>query len=84
MSSLRFLSLRTMLDSARVGLSKDSRIVKLQKEEFRICKARLIKNQILQNLNQAQSPQKCLGFVSNTTRYKRKTLNTFQNLLEVL
>jgi len=42
MSSLRFLSLRTMLDSARVGLSKDSRIVKLQKEEFRICKARPI------------------------------------------
>ena len=38
MSSLRFLSLRTVLDIAHVGSSQDLRIVKLQKEEFRICK----------------------------------------------
>jgi len=62
MSSLRFLSLRTMLDITHVGSSQDSRIVKLQKEEFRIYKTwsierqtRPIKNWILQNLNQAQS-----------------------------
>ena len=28
------------------------------------------------------SPRKCLGFQSNTTRYKKKTLTTFSELLE--
>ena len=48
-----------MLDIAHISSSQDSRTIKLQKEEFRICKAqpierqtRPIKNQILQNLNQ--------------------------------
>ena len=46
MSSLRYLSLRIVLDIAKVDLSQDSRTVKLQKEEFRNCKARPIKRQI--------------------------------------
>ena len=33
MSSLRFLSLRTVLDIAHVSSSQDSRIVKLQKKK---------------------------------------------------
>ena len=40
-----------MLDIAHVSSSQDLKTVKLQKEEFRICKAQLIKRQIFQNLN---------------------------------
>ena len=58
MSSLRYLSLRTMLDIAQVDPSQDSRIIRLQKVEFRNCKARPIKRQVRvietrQILNQA-------------------------------
>jgi len=56
--------LYTAHDGSSQGSSQDSRIVKLQKEEFRICKtrpiernARLIENRVLQNFIQAQSPQ---------------------------
>jgi len=35
MPSLRFLSLRTLLEIVQDGLSQDLRTVKLQKEEFR-------------------------------------------------
>ena len=80
-----------MLDIAQDCLSQDSRTVKLQKKEFRFCEAqpiirkvRPIESRILQILNQVQSLRKRLGFHSNTTRYKRKTLTTFQKLLEVL
>ena len=34
-----------MLDTTHDGSSQDSRIVKLQREEFKICKARLIERQ---------------------------------------
>ena len=91
MSSLRFLNLRTVLDISHTSSSQDSRIVKLQKEKFRICKvwpierqARPIENRVLQNLNRAQSSQKRLGFEFNTTRYKRKTLNMFQKFSKFL
>ena len=64
MSSLRFLSLRTVLDIVHFGPSRDSRRFKLQKEEFKIYNTRPIKRQVrlienrnLQNLNQAQSPR---------------------------
>jgi len=47
-----------VLDISHAGLSQDSRIIKLQKEKFKICKvwtikrqARPIENRILQNLN---------------------------------
>ena len=49
MSSFRFLSLRTVLDIAQDGSSQNSRTVKLQKEEFRNCKARPIEHRFLQN-----------------------------------
>ena len=39
MFSLRFLSLRTVLDIAQDGSSQDLRIVKLQQKEFRNRKA---------------------------------------------
>ena len=91
MSSLRFLSLRIVLDITHVCSSQDLRTVKLQKEEFIICKAqpierkaRPIENRFLRNLNQAQSPQKRLGFQSNIAKYKRKTLNTFWKFLKDL
>ena len=81
MSSIRYLCLRTVLDIAQVDLSQDSRTVKLQKEEFKNCKAgpierkvRLIKLRFLQILNHAWKLAKRLGFESNTARYKRKTL----------
>ena len=73
-----------MLDIAHDDSSQDSRIVKLQEKEAKICKARPIEDRILQNFNQAKSPWKRLGFVSNTARYKRKTLNTFHRFLEIL
>ena len=74
MSSLRYLSLRTMLDIAQVDPSQDSRIIRLQKEEFRNCNARPIKRQVRvietrQILNQARKLEKCLGFESNTVWY---------------
>ena len=39
MSSLRYSCLRVVLGIAQVGSSQDSRIVKLQNEEFRNCLA---------------------------------------------
>jgi len=42
-----------VLDIAYDGSSQDSRTVKLQKEEFRICQARLIESRTLENVNQA-------------------------------
>ena len=44
MSSIRYL--RTILDISQVDSSQDSRIVKMQKEEFRNCKARPIKRKV--------------------------------------
>ena len=38
MSSIRYLCHRIVLDTGQVDLSKDSRILKLQKEEFRTVK----------------------------------------------
>ena len=91
MSSLRFLSLRTVLDITHVCSSQDLRTVKLQKEEFRICKAqpierkaRPIENRFLGNLNQAQSPQKRLGFQSNIAKYKKKNSKYILEVLERL
>ena len=62
------------VEIAHDGSSQDLRTVKLQKEEFKLCKARPIernaqpiKDRFLQNLNQTQSPQKRLRFVFNTT-----------------
>ena len=46
MSSIRYLCLRTVLDIAQVDLSQDSRTVKLQKEEFKNCKARPIERKV--------------------------------------
>ena len=43
MFSSRFLSFRIILDIAQVDSSQDLRTISLQKEEFRNCKARLIK-----------------------------------------
>ena len=44
MSSIRYL--RTVLDISQVDSSQDSRIVKMQKEEFRNSKARPIKRNV--------------------------------------
>jgi len=46
MFSLRYLSLRTMLDIAQVDPSQDLRTIRLQKEEFRNCKAWPIEKQV--------------------------------------
>ena len=77
-----------MLDISQDGLSQDSRTDKLQKEEFRNClawpikrQAQLVESQFMQNLNQAQKLAKRLGFESNITRYKRKTLNHVSEVL---
>ena len=78
-----------MLDIAQVDPSQDSRIVKLQKEEFKNCKAWPIERQIwlietrfLQIINQAWKPMKRLGFESNTARYKKENLNSsFKSLM---
>ena len=85
------ICLDQVLDIAQGCLSQDSRTDKLQKENVSFYEARLIKrntrpieSRILQNFNQAQSPQKRLGFELNTTWNKRKTLTTFQIFLEVL
>ena len=68
-----------------------SRTCKLKKEKVSFCKAwtikrkaQSIKNCSLPNFNRAQSPQKRLGFQSNTTKYKKKTPNKFQKFLEVI
>ena len=81
MSSLKYLYLRTVLDIVQVDSNQDSRPVKLQKEEFKNCKAQPIERKVrpielcfLQILNQTRKPVKHLGFESNTARYKRKTL----------
>ena len=80
-----------VLDIAQDCSSQDSRTVKLQKEDFRFCEARLIerkvrpiKSHFLQILNQVQSLQKRVTFQFNTTRCKRKNLTKFQKFLEVL
>ena len=88
MSSLRFLSLRIVLDIAHVSSSQDSRIVKLQKKRIQNLQNLIDRetNSTNQELNSTEfksspKPAKHLGFVSNTTRYKRKILNY---ILEVL
>ena len=62
----------------------------MQKEEFRNCQAQPIKAksrpielQFCRILNKAQQPTKCLGIESNTTRYKRKILLHFFQVLRV-
>ena len=73
-----------MLNIAQVCSSQVSRTVKLQKEEASYYEVWPIKNRVLQNFKSRPSSQNCLGFQSNTTRYKRKTLITFYKSLEFL
>ena len=83
-----------VLDNAQDYTNQDSRAFKLQKGEFKFCEGLPIKNQTrpIENckyVNSAKfksspSPRKHLEFLSNTTRYKKKTIITFQKLLEDL
>ena len=73
-----------MLDIAYVSSSQDSRIVKLQNLEFRIQNLQGSTDRGTGSTNQESNsvefksdlkPTKRFGFLSNTTRYKRKALN---------
>ena len=80
-----------VLDITQDCTNQDSRAFKVQKGEFKFSETRLIENYIrpIENHSKSNSIEfktgprrKRLGFQSNTSKYKRKTLTTFWRLLE--
>ena len=74
--------LRNQLQVRADCRKKKSQSVKLDRSRIRPDRSRIAEKEILQNFKSGSSPQKHLGFHSNLSTYKRKTLVLFWRLLE--